>query len=194
MELFDQAIILENDRTKLYPRTWADFEGTLDIALDRNIWKWYPHILETEDQLRAHFQDCERLFQAKSKYTFAIVDKKTDKIAGSTSFQFISDYDKRLEIGWTWLGMDYQGTGLNKACKLLQLEYVFDVLQYERVEFKADVLNLPSVKAMEKLGATREGVLRNRRQMFGNRRRDTVYYSILKDEWPDISKRLGRSV
>ena len=192
MNIFQQKIILENHRAKLYLRTIDDFEGTLKIALDSKIWEWYPHIIATKAQLQTHFEDCERAFQAENKYTFAIIDKQTGKIAGSTSFQAISDFDKRLEIGWTWLGVDYQGTGLNKECKFLLLQYVFEVLQYERVELKADVLNLPSCRAMEKIGATREGLLRSRRLMHGNRRRDSVYYSILKNEWPKIRKEIFR--
>ncbi len=188
LQLFQEDILLENDRVLLRRRNAADFEATKRIALDERIWKWYPILLNTEEKLQNHFEDAEKLFVAKQKYTFAIIDKRDGQMAGSTSYQYYSAIHRRVEIGWTWLGVDYQGTGLNKACKALLLNYAFEKLDLMRVELKADVLNLPSVKAMEKIGAIREGVLRSRMQMYGDRRRDSVYYSILREEWPKVKE------
>ncbi len=192
MHVFDQDILLENERALLRKRTPKDFEGTLALALDERIWKWYPVLLNDETKFKTHFDESLRFQAEQYRYTFTIIDKAQNAIAGSTTYQHISPKDKRLEIGWTWLGSDFQGTGLNANCKYLLLTYAFETLGCERIELKADVLNLPSVKAMEKIGATREGVLRSRMQMYGSRRRDTVYYSILKHEWPQIkAERFG---
>jgi RimJ/RimL family protein N-acetyltransferase len=100
----------------------------------------------------------------------------------------ISFIDKRVEIGWTWYGNDYRGTGINTHCKFLLLQYAFETLQFERVEIKTDFLNERSKAALKKIGATFEGVLRSHMQMPHNRRRDSAYFSILKNEWPGIKQ------
>ena len=102
--------------------------------------------------------------------------------------------DKRLEIGSTWLAKAYQGTGLNKFCKHLLLEYAFNEMGIIRVEFKTDVLNLASRKALLKIGATEEGIFRSHMQVYNGRRRDTIYFSILKDEWEDVKEKYFKGV
>jgi RimJ/RimL family protein N-acetyltransferase len=123
----------------------------------------------------------------KSRLPFTIIDKKSGAIAGSTSFGNISFRDKRLEIGWTWIAKDYQGKGINDQIKYLMMEYAFGTLGFERVEFKTDVLNTFSRRALLRIGATEEGILRNHMLMTHNRRRDTIYYSVLRSEWEEKS-------
>ncbi len=125
---------------------------------------------------------------AKSRYAFAIYDKKGDRYVGSTSYGSVSNHDKRLEIGWTWLDTSVQGTGLNKECKYLLLEYAFELLRFERVEFKTDSRNLQSRRAIEKIGGTYEGELRSHTLLADGFRRNTVYYSILATEWQEIKR------
>lgn len=102
---------------------------------------------------------------------------------GSTSFGNYSERDKRIEIGWTWLGKDYQGNGYNVQAKELLLNYCFEVLELERVEAKTDVLNKAARSSLLKSGFTEEGVLRSHTLMTNNRRRDTIYFSVLKSEY-----------
>ena len=105
-----------------------------------------------------------------------MIETADGDIAGSTAFGYWSANDRRVEIGGSWLGREYQGTGINREAKFLLLSYAFDVLGMARVEFKTDVLN-------QNIGATEEGVLRSHTLTPGGRRRDTIYYSMLEDEW-----------
>ncbi|MBJ6118634.1 GNAT family N-acetyltransferase [Pontibacter sp. BT310] len=183
---FEKDLHLESDCTLLRPLQPHDLEQMQTIALDADTWRWnVTKIANTQDLLNwAHTAFTDR--QLKRRYSFVILDKTTGRLAGSTSYGNISEADKRLEIGWTWIGKDFRGTGLNRHCKFLLLSYAFEVLDYERVELKTDVLNVRSRQAMRKIGATEEGVLRSHTLMHDGRRRDTIYYSILKSEWPQI--------
>jgi RimJ/RimL family protein N-acetyltransferase len=129
-----------------------------------------------------------------AKYSFAIFDKEIEKYAGSTSFGNISNSDQRLEIGWTWIGKEFQRTGLNRNCKFLLLQYCFKILEFERVEFKTDSRNLQSRKAIEEIGGTLEGEFRSHSIMSDGHRRNTVYYSILKNEWPALKNSIFQSI
>jgi RimJ/RimL family protein N-acetyltransferase len=110
--------------------------------------------------------------------------------AGSTSFANVSNRDKRLEIGWTWIGKKFQKTGLNRNGKLLMLQYAFETLQFERVELKTDERNMASRTAIEKIGGKFEGILRSHMVVKDGFRRNTVYYSILSKEWPGVKTNL----
>ena len=113
---------------------------------------------------------------------------------GSSSFGSISYFDKRIEIGWSWLAKQYQGTGINFHAKFSLLSYAFDVLDWERVEIKTDNLNERAKQGLRKIGAKEEGVLRSHMQMPLNRRRDSVYFSILKNEWPAIKNSVFKEI
>ena len=122
----------------------------------------------------------------KKRLAFSIIDKQTNSLVGSTSIGNISERDKRVEIGWTWLGREFQGKGINDQAKYMLLKYCFEELHCERVEFKTDILNVPARNALKRIGAVEEGVLRSHTLMTNNRRRDTIYYSILRQEWENI--------
>ena len=183
---FTDDIVLENNIALLRPLTTEDEEGLSKIAFDAEIWKYsvsrIMNSTELKEFINTSLEDRKRNF----RYPFTIVDKRIGEIAGSTSYANISVKDKRLEIGWTWLGKKFMGTGLNKECKFLLLQYAFERLIFERVEFKTDVLNKASQRALEKIGANEEGILRSHTLMHDGRRRDTIYYSILLGEWNKI--------
>ncbi len=183
---FSQDIVLEDNRVLLRPLLLSDVAQLKPMALDEDTWKYNVSRISSEEELQRWAEDAIRNREARLRYTFAILDKESNLLAGSTSYGNISVPDKRLEIGWTWLGKLFRGSGLNRHCKFLLLSYVFDVLQFERVELKTDVLNQRSRKAMLKLGATEEGILRSHTLMHDGRRRDTIYYSILRHEWQHI--------
>ncbi|MDX5421884.1 MAG: GNAT family N-acetyltransferase [Hymenobacteraceae bacterium] len=180
---FNSDVILENDLVLLRPVSESDLPQLEAIALDEDIWRFMPSRISNRQELSAWMQAALQDRKNKLRYVFVIVDKVTGNIAGSTAFGNISDRDKRLEIGWTWLGRAFRGTGMNKQVKFLLFSYAFELLQYERVEQKTDVLNLRSRRAMLKTGATEEGILRSHTLMHDGRRRDTIYYSILGPEW-----------
>jgi RimJ/RimL family protein N-acetyltransferase len=128
---------------------------------------------------------------AEGRYVaWATVDRETGRAVGSTRFGDISPEDGRVEIGWTWIAPSHQRTALNTEAKLLQLSYAFDELGATRVALKTDGRNLRSQAAIERLGAVREGVLRRHMRLPDGYLRDTVYYSILADEWPAVKARL----
>jgi N-acetyltransferase len=128
---------------------------------------------------------------AEGRYVaWATVDRETGSAVGSTRFGDISPRDGRVEIGWTWIAPSHQRTAVNTEAKLLQLTYAFEDLGATRVALKTDGRNLRSQAAIERLGAMREGVLRRHMRLPDGFLRDTVYYSILSDEWPAVRTRL----
>ncbi|CAN5513814.1 GNAT family protein [soil metagenome] len=182
-------ILLENSRVILRPVTLDDFTGLEKVIFDPEIWQFMPlNQMREEKDLHSYIQKAIEDSTNGIRYSFVIIGKSSGEVAGCTSLGNYSDIDKRIEIGWTWLGKEFRGSGLNRHCKFLLLQYIFEVLKYERAELKTDALNLQSRKAIKKIGATEEGILRSHTLMNNGRRRDTVYYSILKEEWPEIKK------
>lgn len=183
--LIPATTILENEHVQLRLLR-SDDDGLLPLALEPETWKHTVTKIASAIEYYNWLNQCISEHEQQTRFPFVIIDKQTGALAGSTSYGNISPVDKRLEIGWTWLGKPFRGTGLNRHCKFLLLSYAFEVLHFERVELKTDVLNIRSRKAMLKIGATEEGILRSHSLMHDGRRRDTIYYSILRSEWPAI--------
>jgi len=175
--------ILQTDEVLLRPLLIEDFEQLADLTNDQSMWTYFTSDLSDKAVLRDWIADAILQKENKTRLPFAVIDKASRKIVGSTSFGNISYRDKRIEIGWTWLGKEYQGKGINNQVKYLMISYCFEVLDFERVEFKTDVLNIPARKALSRIGMTEEGVLRSHTLMTHDRRRDTIFYSVLKSEW-----------
>jgi RimJ/RimL family protein N-acetyltransferase len=186
VSIYNEDILLETSKVILQPIQTNHIEGLIAIANDASIWSYFTSELSAEEAMKTWVETAIQQRANNTRYPFVIIDKATNSVVGSSSYGNISERDKRLEIGWTWLGKDFQGTGLNRHCKYLLINYTFETLQYERVEFKTDVLNLQSRKALLKIGATEEGVLRSHTLMPHNRRRDTIFFSILRNEWEEI--------
>lgn len=188
---FTKDIFLENERASLAPLQEAHYDALLPIALqDKSLLQFSPTPIHSEELLLQYIQTALQERAHKMRYPFVIFDKQQGIIAGSTSFAAVSNKDKRLEIGWTWIGKNFQRTGLNRNCKFLLLQYAFETLEFERVELKTDERNQQSRTAIEKLGGKWEGTLRSHTLMQDGFRRSTVYYSLLKDEWPAAKERL----
>jgi len=132
----------------------------------------------------------DEALEAAQQLPFAIVENAKGKVAGSTRYLNIRPEHRSLEIGWTWLGQEWQRTGVNTEAKLLLLEYAFDRLGCRRVEFKVDGRNLRSQRALERIGAVREGQLRKHMIVQEDFSRDSVYFSVIDDEWPQVRERL----
>ena len=188
---FDHDIILENSFALLTPINEIDIDKLLAVATkDKDLLKFSPMPIYTRELLKAYIDKAIDNRRNKNRYTFVVFDKTKNAFAGSTSFLNISNPDDRLEIGGTWYGKEFQRTGLNRNCKYLLLEFAFDILNAERVEFKTDERNLASRKAIEKIGGQFEGILRRHTLMYDGFRRNTVYYSILKSEWNGLKDQL----
>ncbi len=132
----------------------------------------------------------EEALAASDQLPFAIVETQKGKVVGSTRYLNIRPEHRSLEIGWTWLGQEWQRTWVNTRVKLLLLSHAFDRLGCLRVEFKTDARNQRSLQALERMGATREGVLRKHLIVQGDHSRDSVYFSVIDDEWPQVKERL----
>ncbi|MCF3111778.1 GNAT family N-acetyltransferase [Niabella sp. CC-SYL272] len=181
---FSETIFLENEAVILQPLVAADAGHLLDIATeDPALLQFSPRQVYTSELLTAYIEQALTLRNNQARYSFSIYSKLAQCYAGSTSFLNISNEDDRLEIGATWIGNRFHGTGLNRHCKYLLLQYAFDTVQAHRVEFKTDERNLRSRKAIEKIGGIFEGLLREHTVMYDGHRRNTCCYSILKDEW-----------
>jgi len=181
---FDKDIQLENAIVLLRPIVEADIEHLLSVATkDKGLLQFSPFPVHSKELLTQYIRKAISDRRSNSKYSFSVFDKTKNEYAGSTSFMNISNADDRLEIGSTWYGKAFQRTGLNRNCKYLLLEFAFDQLNAERVEFKTDERNMASRRAIEKIGATYEGLLRRHMLMYDGFRRNTVCYSILKAEW-----------
>jgi N-acetyltransferase len=184
--IFAQPPTLENKRVLLKPLSEEDFEGLYAVGLSPSLWAVSINKIANKGDLQQYLRTAIGQRDAGQAVPFTIIDKRTNKIAGSTRYGNISFEHKRLEIGWTWLGVEFQKTGLNRACKYELLNYAFETLHMQRVELKTDALNTQSREAMRKMGATEEGTLRRHMITEGGRSRDSVYFSIIADEWPQI--------
>jgi len=181
--MFDPDLVLETSMVRVRVLLQEDRTELEKLTGNKSLWKFFPSDLFDGKDLKMWIEQALQQFKLRQKIPFVIVDKKLNRLIGCTSYGNISEIDQRLEIGWTWLGKDFQGKGFNPHCKFLLLRHAFELLDFERVEFKTDVLNQQSRNALRKIGAVEEGVLRSHTLMPGNRRRDTIYYSILKKEW-----------
>lgn len=187
--MIDKHLILQTDRVLLRPVQKDDLKEFATLTPDQSMWIYFTSDLSVSDELGKWVDDAITQTADGSRLAFTILDKNSGRIAGSTSLGNISFRDQRIEIGWTWLGKDFQGKGLNSEAKYLLLNYCFEFLKFERVEVKTDILNIPARKALQRIGMTEEGILRSHTLMTRNRRRDTIYYSVLKAEWPGLKMR-----
>ncbi|MEM9895714.1 MAG: GNAT family protein [Bacteroidota bacterium] len=178
---FNKEII--SDKVLLRLLRTEDFGEMRHLTSDASMWYYFPSDLSDDEVLREWIKDAVQDHQQKRALPFTIIDRSNGKIIGSTRLANLSERDLRLEIGWTWIAKGYQGTGINGHVKELLFKYLFEETKVERVELKTDVLHVAAQKAMEKTGLVREGVLRSHTLMTNNRRRDTIYYSILRSEW-----------
>ncbi|MEO6315973.1 MAG: GNAT family protein [Chitinophagaceae bacterium] len=185
-KFFPATLALETPRVTLRLLQLSDIPALAAIAGPAEIWKYFTAELNQTEALQQWVDTALQERLAGKRMPFVIIDKSTNEICGCTSFGNISFFDQRIEIGWTWLGTGSMGSGVNHHAKFILLSYAFDALRFERVEIKTDNLNERAKKALVHIGAAEEGVLRSHMLMPHGRRRDTVYYSILKADWETI--------
>ena len=186
--------ILENKRVKLSLLDLNNYKKLSAIAKQNDLILYSPSDISTEKKLEAYVKLAVEGYKENSTIPFIIYDKEQKAYAGSTRFGLINWKNKVLHIGWTWLGQEFQGTGLNSHMKYLMLNYAFEELDFEKVEFRIDQRNIQSRRAVEKLGAQLEGVLRRDILMSDGYRRSTCCYGILKEEWPELKLQLQHNL
>lgn len=185
---------LETNKVLLRPLMEEDFDMLFKLAQDEDAWKYFTLNLADESQFRKWMNDTLRDKSVGARVPFTITDKITNRIAGSMSFLNISFHDLRLEIGSSWLGKDFRGTNVNRHSKFSMMRYAFEELNFERVEFKTDVLNERARKGLQKIGGIEEGVLRSHMTMWNDRRRSSIYYSVLKNEWSQLRQTIFKDI
>jgi RimJ/RimL family protein N-acetyltransferase len=172
----------------------SDFAAFHELAQDQDTWTYFTLNLSDEKSLQEFMNAAFHDKEMNTRRPFTIIDHVTGKIAGSTSMGNISMHDLRLEIGWSWLGKDFRSTGINRHCKYAMMKYAFEELNFERVEFKTDVLNERARTGLRKVGGIEEGVLRSHMTMWNNRRRSSVYFSVLKNEWQELNETIFKDM
>ena len=182
---FSQHLILENDTVLLRSLQETDLEHLLEISLNEpETWQYSLVRANGRENLENYIQIALKARDNKTEFPFIVFDKKSGKYAGSTRFYDMNLDFKTLQLGYTWYGGAFRGTGLNKHCKFLLLQYAFETLGIERVEFRADNNNKRSIAAMKSIGCKVEGVLRNHMPTLeSDLRRDSIILSILRTEW-----------
>jgi len=181
---FETDIILENERVLLRPLALTD--GSLlahYVNEEPELWNYSLAAIHNSADLENYIQTAIEARLNKTAYAFIVFDKLLNDYVGCTRFYDIQLAFQTTQIGYTWYSKKCWGTKLNENCKYLLLEYAFDQMGFERVEFRADNNNKRSIAAMQKIGCTIEGVLRNHLPMPNGKRRDSIVLSILKEEW-----------
>ena len=191
---FKENYILENEMVKLRPLALSDFENLLHFSINEpELWTYSLIQANSEINLKKYIELAINGRENSKEYAFIVFDKRTEKFAGSTRFYDIQIENLTLQLGYTWYGKEFQGTGLNKNCKYLLLEFAFEILKMDRVEFRADNENKRSISAMKSIGCKEEGILRSNGFKADGTRRDSIVLSILKDEWDnDIKHKLKK--
>lgn len=185
-----EPVTLRHAHVRLEPLSTAHVGALAEVGLDAALWSWIPAPLKSVDDMRAYVERALDEQARGQSLPFAIVDARAERVVGSTRYAAIDTANERVEIGWTWIARDVQRSAVNTSAKRLLLGHAFEVLVANRVELKTDVLNQQSRTAILRLGATQEGILRQHVRCVSGRLRDTVYFSILASEWPDVRCRL----
>jgi RimJ/RimL family protein N-acetyltransferase len=200
MASFDhtRGYTLEDERVLLRPLEEEDGEHLVRFAREEpELWTYSLTSASGEEGLEEYIRHAVSSRWTGTAYPFVVYDKQAKAYAGSTRFYDIQPFHSTLQLGYTWYGKQFQGTGLNRHCKFLLLDFAFGSLAMERVEFRADARNARSIAAMKSIGCTEEGILRSNQLRSDGLRRDSIVLSILRPEWEDglrekLQRRLGR--
>lgn len=184
-------VVLTGKHVRLEPMTIEHTSGLAEIGLGQPFWDFmlYGNI-NTVDDMRNWVLDILARAEKGTDLPFVVIHLASGRVAGATRYLNIVPKDRGLEIGGTWYGPEFQRTPVNTECKYLLLRHAFETLGCIRVQLKTDLRNERSQKAIERIGAVKEGVLRNHMILLDGRIRHSVFYSILDAEWPAVKKRL----
>jgi len=190
MNWIKENTTLHGETVDLLPMAESHFGALIELAKEKRIWEFIPIDMSTEEKCKAIFLKGFEERTAGTQFPFVIFHKKENKIIGSTRLMNIVLLHKGLEIGWTWLHPDYWATEVNLECKLLLLNFSFENLKAIRVQLKTDENNIRSRKAIEKIGAQYEGILRQDFIRDNGSFRNSAYFSILDKEWNEKKVKL----
>lgn len=185
-----EPVTLTGARVRLEPLALSHHDALCAAGLHPSLWQWTTADVRDPADMRDYIKTALRSQKEGTALPFATLDVASRKVIGSTRFANADFANRRVEIGWTWITPAFQRTPANTEAKYLMLRHAFEVLGCNRVELKTDALNDRSRKAMLRIGAREEGTLRHHMVTQGGRLRDTVYFSIILDEWPEVRQRL----
>ncbi|HEX2994487.1 MAG TPA: GNAT family protein [Anaerolineales bacterium] len=186
-----KPVVLQGKYVRLEPMTEAHIPGLAEIGVGQAFWDYMLYgNMTSADDMRAWVRDILSRAEKGTDLPFAVIHLASGRVAGATRYLNIAPKDRGLEIGGTWYGLEFQRTPVNTECKYLLLRHAFETLGCIRVQLKTDLRNERSQKAIERLGAVKEGVLRNHMILPDGRYRHSVFYSILDTEWHGVKERL----
>lgn len=180
-------VVLEGQYVRLEPLSEMHLDGLCDIGFEPSLWTLTTVHVTNRDEMSAYIQAA----QGPTQLAYTVIHKASGRVAGCTRFMNYEPTHKRVEIGSTWYGLEFQRTAVNTECKYLLFQYGFETLGMNRVELKTDLRNERSQNAMLRVGAKREGTLR-RHMIVPGHVRDTVYFSVIAEEWPEVKLQLEK--
>lgn len=187
-----KPIVLTGKHVRLEPMTENHIEGLAEIGIGHAFWDFMVYgAMNSVDDMRGWVKDILARAEKGTDMPFVAIHLASGRVAGATRYLNIMPNDRGLEVGGTWYGLDFQRTPVNTECKYLLFGHAFETLKCIRLQLKTDSLNLRSQTAIERIGAKKEGVLRNHMILPDGRYRHSVFYSILDTEWVEVKKRLG---
>lgn len=185
-----EPVTLSGHYVRLEPLAMSHFDQLWAVGQDAELWKWTPYQITTPDKMHAYIQAALDGQEIGTALPFVTLWQATNQIVGCTRFGNIDTGNRHVEIGWTWIDRRWQRTPVNTEAKFLMLQHAFEEWRCVRVAFKTDELDERSQRAIERLGAHREGVSRQHVITESGRIRSSVYYSIIHDEWPPVKAHL----
>jgi N-acetyltransferase len=189
-----QPITLEGVHVQLEPLSESHHDSLSAVGLDAELWKWIPFQVLDREQMMSYIRSALADQEKGISIPFATIDRASSEVVGSTRFMNIDLPNKRVEIGSTWLAKPWQRTPLNTEAKYLMMRYAFETLGCNRVEWKTDSLNTASRNAILRLGAKQEGIFRQHMVTWSGRLRDSVYFSVILTEWPQVKTALEAKI
>jgi RimJ/RimL family protein N-acetyltransferase len=188
MEL--EPVVLEGEHVRLVPMTVEHIPALWEAGNDPDLWRFTLTQIHSEDDMRRYVETALRLQEQGTALPFVTTEAATGRVIGSTRYGNVDAWNRRVEIGWTWIAAPWQRSPINTQAKYLMLRHAFETLGCIRVELKTSALNEKSRRAIARMGAREEGILRKHAITEDGRIRDTVYFGIVDDEWPDVRARL----
>jgi RimJ/RimL family protein N-acetyltransferase len=183
-------VILEGTQVRLEPLTLEHHAALCEVGLDPELWQWIPYRATTAEEMLGYIKSALKDQAAGTAQPFATVERSTGRVIGSTRYMNIDVTNRRREIGATWIAKPWQRTAINTEAKYLMLRHALETLGCIRVELKTDALNQKSRNAILRIGAKEEGTLRRHVVTWTGRVRDSVYFSVLDSEWPQVKAEL----
>jgi RimJ/RimL family protein N-acetyltransferase len=187
-------LTLEGQHVRLEPLRLDHHARLCEVGLDEELWRWTTTLIRTPEEMRAYIETALEEEAAGSSLPFATIEKASARVVGSTRYGNIDRVNRKVEIGWTWVGRNWQRTFVNTEAKYLMLRHAFETWGCLRVEFKTDSLNERSRNALARIGAQEEGTFRNHMIVHDGRLRHSVYYSIIDSEWPAVKAALEAKI